>query len=81
MFSIRTYLTLLSYSYHRTDRLKFAFSVYDLDRDGLISREELFKVAKMNDHGRSWQMMVVEDDMFYRVMVLEVWFYRQLCPS
>merc|ERR1712107_678229 len=31
----------------RERKLKFLFSIYDLDNDGLISNEELFTVLKM----------------------------------
>ena len=33
----------------REKKLKFLFSIYDMDRDGLISNQELFEVSNTQD--------------------------------
>lgn len=40
-------LSAFSSKRNREDKLKFAFKVYDIDRDGFISNGELFLVLKM----------------------------------
>ncbi|KAI9103294.1 hypothetical protein DFS34DRAFT_608147 [Phlyctochytrium arcticum] len=40
-------LSAFSAKGNRTEKLKFAFKVYDMDRDGYISNGELFLVLKM----------------------------------
>ncbi|KAG9394698.1 EF-hand domain pair [Carpediemonas membranifera] len=40
-------LSVFSARSDKTDKLKFAFKIYDLDNDGFISNGELFQVLKM----------------------------------
>ena len=40
-------LSAFSAKGHKEEKLKFAFKVYDIDRDGYISNGELFIVLKM----------------------------------
>merc|ERR1712168_427744 len=40
-------MSLFSVNGDKTEKLKFAFKVYDIDKDGLISSGELFTVLKM----------------------------------
>jgi len=40
-------LSAFSSKGHKEEKLKFAFKVYDIDRDGYISNGELFIVLKM----------------------------------
>ncbi|KAM5299500.1 calcineurin subunit B type 2 [Ctenodactylus gundi] len=44
-------------------KLRFAFSIYDLDKDGYISNGELFQVLKMmvNDELKDWQLQQLVD--------------------
>ncbi|XP_008587319.1 PREDICTED: calcineurin subunit B type 2 isoform X1 [Galeopterus variegatus] len=44
-------------------KLRFAFSIYDMDRDGYISNGELFQVLKMmvGDNIRDWQLQQLVD--------------------
>lgn len=40
-------LAVLSDSAHEEEKLEFAFRIYDYDKDGFISREDLYTVLKM----------------------------------
>ena len=44
-------------------KLRFAFSIYDLDKDGYISNGELFQVLKMmvGDRLKDWQLQQLVD--------------------
>lgn len=44
-------------------KMKFAFSIYDLDNDGYISNGELFQVLKMmvGSNLKSWQLQQLVD--------------------
>ncbi|KAM4876610.1 calcineurin subunit B type 2 [Thomomys bottae] len=45
------------------EKLKFAFRIYDIDRDGYISNGELFQVLKMmvGDNLKDWQLQQLVD--------------------
>ncbi|XP_055973011.1 calcineurin subunit B type 2 [Sorex fumeus] len=45
------------------NKLRFAFSIYDLDKDGYISNGELFQVLKLmvGNNLRSWQLQQLVD--------------------
>jgi serine/threonine-protein phosphatase 2B regulatory subunit len=40
-------LSVLSDSAHRTEKLRFAFRIYDYDKDGFIDKNDLYNVVKM----------------------------------
>ncbi|XP_053433418.1 calcineurin subunit B type 2 [Nycticebus coucang] len=44
-------------------KLRFAFSIYDMDRDGYISNGELFQVLKMmvGDNVKDWELQQLVD--------------------
>ncbi|XP_007526847.1 calcineurin subunit B type 2 [Erinaceus europaeus] len=44
-------------------KLRFAFSIYDIDKDGFISNGELFQVLKMmvGDNLKDWQLQQLVD--------------------
>ncbi|KAM8801520.1 calcineurin subunit B type 2 [Rhynchonycteris naso] len=48
---------------NREQKLRFAFNVYDIDRDGYISNGELFQVLKMmvGDNLEDWQLQQLVD--------------------
>ncbi|KAL2781854.1 calcineurin subunit B type 2 [Daubentonia madagascariensis] len=45
------------------EKLRFAFSIYDMDKDGYISNGELFQVLKMmvGNNVRDWQLQQLVD--------------------
>ncbi|XP_057578432.1 calcineurin subunit B type 2 [Hippopotamus amphibius kiboko] len=47
----------------KEQKLKFAFSIYDMDKDGYISNGELFQVLKMmvGDNLKDWQLQQIVD--------------------
>lgn len=48
---------------HPEEKLRFAFNIYDMDRDGYISNGELFQVLKMIvvDSLQDWQLQQLVD--------------------
>lgn len=56
-------LSIFSAKGNNTEKLRFAFRVYDMDRDGYISNGELFTVLKMmvGDNLKDDQLQQVVD--------------------
>eukprot|EP00160_Parvularia_atlantis_P014695 Unigene3809_Nuclearia_a/m.11618 Unigene3809_Nuclearia_a/g.11618 ORF Unigene3809_Nuclearia_a/g.11618 Unigene3809_Nuclearia_a/m.11618 type:complete len:175 (-) Unigene3809_Nuclearia_a:86-610(-) len=56
-------LSVFSQRGEKTDKLKFAFKVYDIDRDGYISNGELFTVLKtmVGDNLKDAQLQQIVD--------------------
>jgi serine/threonine-protein phosphatase 2B regulatory subunit len=68
-------LSAFSSKGNKEEKLRFAFKVYDIDRDGYISNGELFIVLKMMVGSN------LKDQQLQQVRVLHVEFSDELCAE
>ena len=66
-------LSAFSSKGNKEEKLRFAFKVYDIDRDGYISNGELFIVLKMmvGSNLKDMQLQQVSSNLQYQRLVLE----------